>query len=235
MNQIKIGAFIKKLRKESNLTQEKFGEKYGVTYQAVSKWENGKNIPDIAVLNQICEDYHLNINVLLGNEPNKYSLKKVKLCISIASFLACLTLINIMLYHSFLNSANFSFETLNSSSAKFSVSGAIAYNKFKTSGNISNITYNEKFDNTFYKKIECELYANIDNTQTKIGNYSYQGNPILLNDYLKKVKFNFNSKDCKIYKNSTLFLVIIAVDSKDQSTFYKIPLENKVICDETDE
>ena len=137
-----------------------------------------------------------------------------------------------MLYHSFLNNVNVAFETLNSSSKKFSVSGSIAYNKFKTSGNISNITYNEKLDNTFYEKIDCELYANINNTQTKIGNYSYQGEPLLLNDYLKGVKFNFSSKECKIYKNNSLVLIIIAIDSKDNSTFYKIPLESKVICDE---
>ena len=41
MNQDKIGKFIKEARIKDKLSQEKFGEKYGVTYQAVSKWENG--------------------------------------------------------------------------------------------------------------------------------------------------------------------------------------------------
>ena len=41
MNQEKIAKFIKDVRLKSNLSQEKFGEKYGVTYQAVSKWERG--------------------------------------------------------------------------------------------------------------------------------------------------------------------------------------------------
>lgn len=54
MNQEKIGSLIKKIRKENNLTQQDFAKKYGVTYQAVSKWENGKNIPDIALLKEIC-------------------------------------------------------------------------------------------------------------------------------------------------------------------------------------
>ena len=53
MDQKRIGNLIKELRKKNNLTQEKFAEKYGVTYQAVSKWENGKNIPDISLLKQI--------------------------------------------------------------------------------------------------------------------------------------------------------------------------------------
>ena len=43
MNQEKIGTFIKNLRKKNNLTQQALADKYNVTYQAVSKWENGKN------------------------------------------------------------------------------------------------------------------------------------------------------------------------------------------------
>ena len=54
MDQEKIGKFIKEIRKKENLSQQKFAEKYGVTYQAVSKWENGKNIPDLSILKQMC-------------------------------------------------------------------------------------------------------------------------------------------------------------------------------------
>ena len=47
MDQEKIGNFIKEIRKKNNLTQKDLADKYNVTYQAVSKWENGKNMPDI--------------------------------------------------------------------------------------------------------------------------------------------------------------------------------------------
>ena len=57
MEQEKIGKFIKKLRKENNLTQKDLADKYGVTYQAVSKWETGKNIPDISLLKEISDIY----------------------------------------------------------------------------------------------------------------------------------------------------------------------------------
>lgn len=50
MNQEKIGEFIKKLRQDNNLTQKDLANKYNVTYQAVSKWERGLNIPDISLL-----------------------------------------------------------------------------------------------------------------------------------------------------------------------------------------
>lgn len=42
MNQERIGKLIKKIRKDNNLTQQELAKKYGITYQAVSKWENGK-------------------------------------------------------------------------------------------------------------------------------------------------------------------------------------------------
>lgn len=41
MDQEKIGKFIKDIRLKENLSQQKFAQKYNVTYQAVSKWENG--------------------------------------------------------------------------------------------------------------------------------------------------------------------------------------------------
>ena len=44
MNTEKIASLIKTLRQKDNLTQNEFAKKYGVTYQAVSKWENGKNL-----------------------------------------------------------------------------------------------------------------------------------------------------------------------------------------------
>lgn len=41
MDQLKIGKFIAKLRREAGLTQEGLGEKLGVTNKTVSRWENG--------------------------------------------------------------------------------------------------------------------------------------------------------------------------------------------------
>ena len=68
MDQMKIGALIKELRKKSNLTQKEFAEKYDVTFQAVSKWENGINLPDTLTLKRICNDYNINLDdILSGN------------------------------------------------------------------------------------------------------------------------------------------------------------------------
>ena len=77
MDQEKIGKFIKKLRKDNNLTQDELAKKLGVTYQAVSKWENGKSIPDIAILKTVSELFNVNIDELLeGSVKNKKKLNK---------------------------------------------------------------------------------------------------------------------------------------------------------------
>ena len=49
MDQIKIGSFIKELRKEQNLTQEELAEKFNVARRTVSRWETGSNMPDLEI------------------------------------------------------------------------------------------------------------------------------------------------------------------------------------------
>ena len=50
MNQIKIGKFIASCRKEQGMTQANLAEKLGITDRAVSKWENGKSMPDSGIV-----------------------------------------------------------------------------------------------------------------------------------------------------------------------------------------
>lgn len=46
MNQEKIGKFIAYCRKEKNMTQEELAQKLHLTDKAISKWENGRCLPD---------------------------------------------------------------------------------------------------------------------------------------------------------------------------------------------
>ena len=68
MDQIKIGAFLKTLRKEKNLTQEQAAEQLGVSNRTVSRWETGTNMPDISLLLEIAELYGVSIPELIGGE-----------------------------------------------------------------------------------------------------------------------------------------------------------------------
>ncbi len=68
MEQEKIGAFIKNRRKEKGLTQVELAEKLGVTDRSISKWENGKCMPDYSLFKSLCEELDITINELLSGE-----------------------------------------------------------------------------------------------------------------------------------------------------------------------
>ena len=71
MNQEKIGKFISDLRKEKGLTQKELAITLGVTDRAVSKWENGRGMPDVSLLKTLCETLDISINELLSAERIK--------------------------------------------------------------------------------------------------------------------------------------------------------------------
>lgn len=68
MDQIKIGGFIAELRKEQNLTQEQLAERIGVSNRSVSRWETGKNMPDISLFTPLCELLGISVNELICGE-----------------------------------------------------------------------------------------------------------------------------------------------------------------------
>lgn len=68
MNQIKIGKFIAELRKEKQLTQEQLAEKLGVNNRTISRWENGKSMPDLSLFKTLCKTLEITINELLEGE-----------------------------------------------------------------------------------------------------------------------------------------------------------------------
>ena len=68
MDQIKIGKFIKECRNKNNLTQSELAEKLGITDRAVSKWENGRAMPDSSLMLDLCKELKITVNDLLSGE-----------------------------------------------------------------------------------------------------------------------------------------------------------------------
>ena len=68
MNQIKIGRFIAECRKNKNLTQMQLAEKLNITDRAISKWENGKAMPDSSLMLDLCKELGISVNELLSGE-----------------------------------------------------------------------------------------------------------------------------------------------------------------------
>ncbi len=68
MNQIKIGEFLKELRKEKGLTQEELAEQFHVSRRSVSRWETGNNMPDLDTLIELSDYYEIDLRELLEGE-----------------------------------------------------------------------------------------------------------------------------------------------------------------------
>ena len=68
MDQKRIGAFIARCRKEKNLTQMQLAELLGITNQAVSKWENGRGMPEVSLLQPLCKALGISLNELFSGE-----------------------------------------------------------------------------------------------------------------------------------------------------------------------
>lgn len=61
-----ISGNIVRLRKQLGLTQEQLAGRLGVTYQAVSKWENGQSCPDIMLIPMLADLFGITIDELFG-------------------------------------------------------------------------------------------------------------------------------------------------------------------------
>ena len=201
MNQEKVGNLIKKLRKDNNLTQKELADKLNVTFQAVSKWENGKSVPDIAQLRQISKLFSVDISDILDGEV-KEKKKRIHFIIPIAILLVII--IGIVIN----NRVNFSFKKITTYDTNFSITGSLAYDdKGKIYIYITDIKTDIK-DDKKYKTIKVSLYENYKGNNTKIKDSNEIAHDSTIKDYLEQITFNIDD-----YKSSCSDLT--------KSKFYK--------------
>ena len=79
MHTLTIGANIKKLRSERSVTQQQLADAVGVSFQAVSKWENGTTMPDVSTLPDIAEFFEVTIDALFKPHMTAYRNKAARL------------------------------------------------------------------------------------------------------------------------------------------------------------
>lgn len=204
------------------MTQKQLAEKYHVTYQAVSKWENGLNLPDMVLMKQISHDFGVSLDELINGEYKKK--KRIPIFIYVLVFLV---LLSFVLAFFFLRPRDFQFKTLSTTCDNFTISGTIAYNAMKSAISITNISYCGGNDTEEYKKIECNLYEASGSIERKISSYSYdEGKRITLEEFLKNASLSAPHYEtiCKEYEEDSLYLLIYATNKEDKITTYKIPL-----------
>lgn len=224
MNQEKFGKFIKEIRKKNNLTQKEFADKYHVTYQAVSKWENAQNLPDTSLIKQMSKDFGISMEELLDG---KYHKKKKRYLIIFISLIIIIGLVLLIIFKLFPKDNDFHFKILSTTCNNFNISGNISYNEKKSAIYITNIEYCGGDDTEEYKSIECILYETNDNVEIKINSFKSKKEKIKLEEFLKDITFSINNYEttCKEYPENSFYLVINAIDYKDKITSYKIPLK----------
>lgn len=229
MESEKIALFIKKIRSDNNLTQKDLADKYGVTYQAVSKWENAKNLPDISLLVQMAKDYNVNLsdilNIDLKDNKKKISLKYILILVGL------ILVIGVIVFLIANNNSSFEFKTIESTCSDFKVTGSLAYDSKRSSIYISNVDYCGGDDTDIYEELTCSLYEKNNDTITEISVCDTKKN-VTLEDYLKNIKFNIDdySKKCKTYGDDTLYLEINAYNKDNHIKTYKIPLSIDKNC-----
>lgn len=72
-----LGKRIAALRKEKNMTQEDLGQKFDISAQAVSKWENDQTCPDITALPKLAQVLGVSVDELLSGKQDTAPVKLV--------------------------------------------------------------------------------------------------------------------------------------------------------------
>ena len=68
---------IKRLRKENNLTQEEMAKKLNVTRQAISNWENNRNLPDFEMIILIAKTFGVSLDKLILEDKKMNKIEQI--------------------------------------------------------------------------------------------------------------------------------------------------------------
>ena len=224
-NMNNFGEIIKDIRKKNNLTQKELADKLYVTYQAVSKWENNKSIPDISILQNISKMFNIDLNYLTNTKKRNNTIYFILIII----FLILSLTITILITKN--HSHDFEMRTIETTCNDFNLSGTIAYNKDKTAIFISEIDYCGLNKDQIYDTITSTLYQN-ENNKEKIIITNKEKNNLSLNDYLKDLTYHVDNykSTCLDYNKNELYIKI-ELQKKNESTItYTIPLKINDTC-----
>ena len=224
-NMNNFGEIIKDIRKKNNLTQKELADKLYVTYQAVSKWENNKSIPDISILQNISKMFNIDLNYLTNTKKRNNTIYFILIIIFL--ILSLTITISITKNHT----RDFEMRSIETTCNDFNLSGTIAYNKNKTAIFISEIDYCGLNKDQIYDTITSTLYQN-ENNKEKIIITNKEKNNLSLNDYLKDLTYHVDNykSTCLDYNKNELYIKI-ELQKKNESTItYTIPLKINDTC-----
>lgn len=241
MNQNKIGEIIEKKRKEKHLTQKELADALGVSNTAISKWENGNNLPDISMLEPLCKILDLDLLELITTQNSMHEdcskkftkVRKARLYRTISLslfFISVICITNIFTYQRVMSkrkedlSKEVEVYKIDSSDSNFRVDGYVLFNETENLVFLEKVVYQGK-DNLDidYKKLTTATFCieidkqtvikhKIDLTNKKINN---------LNDILTLIKATSystetNLKSAKGKFHKTTFTIELTDDKEDK-------------------
>lgn len=235
MDAKRIGTFILEQRQRLHMTQAELAEKLHVTSQAVSKWENGRGIPDIDLLKKLSECFGVDIAEIIDGEKSdktfSWKRKPVLFCIGL------LILLFLGFWWLFPKSdSSFQFSSLASKHEEFSLKGVIAYNNEKKSLFISDVTYHEKNQEKYYG-VMCTLMEQNGDEVKKISECGTDLEPkdqlYSMEELLGHVEFHLDNYSCPCRSDNcdNLFLNIRFLNEQKKVISYDVPLEVLQFCD----
>lgn len=247
MDAEKVGRFISKLRKKSDLTQEELAEKIGVNSKTVSKWETGINVPDTILLFQLSKVFNVSVQDILNGEVienaavndstiiegitfyNKIFKKKImKLFVSIILFL-------IIVFTTLYTISNYNKNQLfdiKTNDQDFAISGFLICNNQESIVVLNDITYQSDVISTNLEPKIKQYNISIKDLKQNITYFSLENEYEIYNkisDVFNSVNITFivNNKDINILKNNMLnqLFFVMSYDNNGTQVEKEIKLE----------
>ena len=235
MDNKKIGKLIASLRRSQGLTQQELGDKVGVGFRTVSKWERGINCPDIGIINTLSKILGISSDELLTGELDKTKISNTKKKIGIKTKIIISLLIALILLTTtfiiYLNNKTYVYKITSTKPEEYFVSGQVSVQGNSLTMIVNNIEikeekikqteikdyeYNIKSkENYIYRYGYLEALENIEKTQT-------------IKELLQKVKINFNTKleltKKEIFENN-IVITFNFIDSNNQEIIKELEVK----------
>lgn len=166
MDNKKIGKLIATLRNREGLTQQDLGDKIGVGFRAVSKWERGLNLPDIGNMTELSKLFGITLDELMAGElkaveeepkVKKKISPKIKITISI------ITSIIIIFASLFIYTTNktYTYDMHCDDTEKYYIKGQVAFKNNKISILVNRLDFlDEQINSVIVKDYEYKVYGN---------------------------------------------------------------------------
>jgi len=235
MDQEKIGKLIAKLRKSKGLTQRELGEKVGVGFRAVSKWENGITSPDISIINDLSKILGISADELLKGEVSKDTVSNNSNHKNYLYLIPILLVIILSITIIFINHNKTYVYKLETTNKDYYIEGNTIFKGNNINIIIDKISFeNSEFQKTVIKNYQYELYSG----NVLIVGYGYTPNSIsidsnmAINEFSNIFKINYNDKSLidksEVIRNGfELKITFLDEDDKEITKTIKIKLKKQ--------